>query len=581
MLVYCSTQHPSEMQHLVAHALGLRRTTRHGRVPAHGRRLRRQGDAGRRCSPASPRWPRARPAAPVKLRARPRRRHADHRQAPRLPRTTTRSASTTTAASSALELDAGVALRLLGRPVRRRSTTARCSTPTTPTGCRDVRDRIATAARRTPSQHRLPRLRRAAGHDRDREHDRRRSRARSASTRSTCGSANSTASDERNVTPYGRRSRTTSLHELIDELEATSATTARGARRSRAFNAASPVLKRGIALTPVKFGISFTVTHFNQAGALVHVYTDGIDAGEPRRHRDGPGPEHQGRAGGRRRARRRRSTACAITATDTSKVANTSATAASTGTDLNGKAAQDAARTITRAAGRVRGRALTAATPEQVALRGRPGAASASTSAAASPSWCAQAYLDARAAVVRPASTPRPRSTRTARRCTRPAVLLLRLRRGRVSEVVDRHADRRVPAAARRHPARRRPLAQPGDRHRPDRGRLHPGHGLADDRGAGAGTTTGVLTHPRALAPTRSRPPTTCRPTSTCASGSRATTARTAIHRSKAVGEPPLMLGFSVFFAIRDAIASRPAAGSARRSTRRPRRSACCSRSRT
>ena len=43
----------------------------------------------------------------------------------------------------------------------------------------------------------------------------------------------------------------------------------------RTFNAASPVLKRGIALTPVKFGISFTVTHLNQAGALLHVYTDG------------------------------------------------------------------------------------------------------------------------------------------------------------------------------------------------------------------------------------------------------------------------------------------------------------------
>ena len=45
--------------------------------------------------------------------------------------------------------------------------------------------------------------------------------------------------------------------------------------RSPAFNARSPVLKRGLALTPVKFGISFNVTHFNQAGALVHVYTDG------------------------------------------------------------------------------------------------------------------------------------------------------------------------------------------------------------------------------------------------------------------------------------------------------------------
>ena len=65
-----------------------------------------------------------------------------------------------------------------------------------------------------------------------------------------------------------------------------------------------------------------------------------------------------------------------------------------------------------------------------------------------------------------------------------PAVLLLRLRRGG-ERGRRRHADRRVEAAARRHPARRRQVAQPGDRHRPGRGRLHPGHGLADDGGAG------------------------------------------------------------------------------------------------
>ena len=79
---------------------------------------------------------------------------------------------------------------------------------------------------------------------------------------------------ERNVTPYGQDVDDNIIHELVAELEAT-ATTARAARRSRAFNATSPVLKRGIALTPVKFGISFNVVHFNQAGALVHVYTDG------------------------------------------------------------------------------------------------------------------------------------------------------------------------------------------------------------------------------------------------------------------------------------------------------------------
>ena len=56
---------------------------------------------------------------------------------------------------------------------------------------------------------------------------------------------------------------------------ADAAATARGATQIAAWNAGSPVIKRGIAITPVKFGISFTATFFNQAGALVHVFTDG------------------------------------------------------------------------------------------------------------------------------------------------------------------------------------------------------------------------------------------------------------------------------------------------------------------
>ena len=65
-----------------------------------------------------------------------------------------------------------------------------------------------------------------------------------------------------------------------------------------------------------------------------------------------------------------------------------------------------------------------------------------------------------------------------------PAVLLLRLRRGG-ERGGRRHAHRRMEAAARRRAARRRHVAEPGDRHRPGRGRLHPGHGLADDGRAG------------------------------------------------------------------------------------------------
>ena len=64
------------------------------------------------------------------------------------------------------------------------------------------------------------------------------------------------------------------IHELTDQAGPDQRLRARRAEVPR-FNASSPVLKKGIALTPVKFGISFNVNHFNQAGALVHVYTDG------------------------------------------------------------------------------------------------------------------------------------------------------------------------------------------------------------------------------------------------------------------------------------------------------------------
>ncbi len=105
------------------------------------------------------------------------------------------------------------------------------------------------------------------------------------------------------------------------------------------------MLKRGIALTPLKFGISFNVKHFNQAGALVHVYTDGsilvnhggTEMGQGLNTKVAQVVAHE--LGVSFESVR-------VTATDTQKVANTSATAASTGADLNGKAAQDAARQI-------------------------------------------------------------------------------------------------------------------------------------------------------------------------------------------------------------------------------------------
>ena len=149
----------------------------------------------------------------------------------------------------------------------------------------------------------------------------------------------------RDETPYGQSVEDTDvLAALVEQLEADCDYRARR-EAIAAFNARSPVLKKGMALTPVKFGISFTLTHLNQAGALVHVYQDGsihlnhggtemgqglfIKVAQVVAEEFGVGIE---------RVR--------ITATTTAKVPNTSPTAASSGSDLNGMAARIAAGTI-------------------------------------------------------------------------------------------------------------------------------------------------------------------------------------------------------------------------------------------
>jgi xanthine dehydrogenase large subunit len=149
---------------------------------------------------------------------------------------------------------------------------------------------------------------------------------------------------ERNVTPYHMTVEDNILPELIADLE-TSAGYAGRRVEIATFNEASPWIKRGLALTPVKFGISFTLAKMNQAGALVHAYTDGSVM-----------LNHGGTEMGQglyvKVAQVVASElglpleAVRVTATTTAKVPNTSPTAASSGSDLNGKAAQAAARTI-------------------------------------------------------------------------------------------------------------------------------------------------------------------------------------------------------------------------------------------
>jgi xanthine dehydrogenase large subunit len=148
----------------------------------------------------------------------------------------------------------------------------------------------------------------------------------------------------RNQTHYGQRVDDFVADKIVAELAGDVDYAARR-REIDAFNAANPILKKGMAITPVMFGVSFTALQFNQAGALVHVYTDGSIA-----------LNHAGTEMGQGLHTK----ICQIVAdefavplasvriapTNTGKVPNTSATAASAGSDLNGKAAQAAARTI-------------------------------------------------------------------------------------------------------------------------------------------------------------------------------------------------------------------------------------------
>lgn len=152
------------------------------------------------------------------------------------------------------------------------------------------------------------------------------------------------ANSKRNTTHYGMQVEGNILAPLLSKLEL-SAHYQQRQEAILAWNSENPVVKRGIAITPVKFGISFTATLFNQAGALVHVYLDGSISVNHGGTEMGQGlhtkvaqivadelgvPLHRVRA----------------SASDTSKIPNASATAASAGTDLNGRAAQFAARHV-------------------------------------------------------------------------------------------------------------------------------------------------------------------------------------------------------------------------------------------
>ena len=257
-----------------------------------------------------------------------------------------------------------------------------------------------------------------------------------------------------------------------------------------AFNASHRILKKGLALTPVKFGISFTTTHLNQAGALVLVYADGsihlnhggtemgqglmikvaqvvadvfavpIETREDQRDAHRQGAQHLGH---------RR---------------------------LLGRGPQRHGREERR-----RDDQASASTPSPRRAAGGSGGAGPSPSSAAAP--ISRASRSPRPAIY---ATPKIHYDRASHR-GRP--FLYFAYGAALSEVVIDTLTGEHQGGRGRHPPRRRPLAQPGDRPRADRGRLHPGHGLADHRGAGVRRPRPPA-HPRALDlqdPDRGRPP--------------------------------------------------------------------------
>jgi len=150
--------------------------------------------------------------------------------------------------------------------------------------------------------------------------------------------------EQDNVTHYGQVVENNRLHTIFDQLMKSSEYAARR-KAVQEFNAANEFWKKGLALTPVKFGISFTTSHLNQAGALVNIYSDGTVL-----------VNHGGTEMGQGLHTKIQQIAATelgisidrvrVNATNTSKVPNTSPTAASTGTDMNGMAVKQAVETL-------------------------------------------------------------------------------------------------------------------------------------------------------------------------------------------------------------------------------------------
>ncbi|MCV2368653.1 xanthine dehydrogenase molybdopterin binding subunit [Roseateles oligotrophus] len=358
----------------------------------------------------------------------------------------------------------------------------------------------------------------------------------------------------RNITPYGQQVEDNILAALTDRLIETSDYHARRAAIT-AYNASSPVLKKGLALTPLKFGISFNVVHLNQAGALVHVYTDGsvlvnhggTEMGQGLNTKVAQVVAHE-------LGIRLSDVRCS--ATDTQKIANTSATAASTGSDLNGKAAQDAARKIKQRLSLLAAQ-LFGCTPEDVKFDG--GRVSAGEQSLSFAELVHKAYMQRVQLWADGFYTTPGLHWDRAKLQGKPFYYFAY--GAAVAEVlVDTlTGESRVTRADVLH----------------DVGKsLNPALDIGQIEGAfvqGMGwlTTEELRWHPQTGALLTHAPSTYKIPTANDSppdfrvSLFDQANAADSIHRSKAVGEPPLLLPFSVLLAIKDAVASTGQAGPA------------------
>ncbi|QJR15273.1 xanthine dehydrogenase molybdopterin binding subunit [Usitatibacter palustris] len=360
---------------------------------------------------------------------------------------------------------------------------------------------------------------------------------------------------ERNTTPYGMTIEDNVMPRIATELEASSAYRERREAVAR-HNRANTVTKRGLAFTPVKFGISFNATLFNQAGALVHVYTDGSVLVNHGGTEMGQGLYTKvlqvvAEAFGLPRDRVRPST------TDTSKVPNTSATAASAASDLNGKAAQAAALAIRTRMAEVAAKELGV---EVGAIRFADGAVHGGTRSldfAAVARRCHEQRVSLSSSGFY--RTPKIHWDRD-KFTGRPFFYFAYGAAVSEVEVDTRTGENRLVRVDILH----------------DVGRsLNPAIDLGQIEGGflqGMGwLTTEELCwnaegHITTHAPSTYKIPTAREwPAEANVRLLDNSNVEDSIHRSKAVGEPPLMLGMSVFFALRDAVA---ACGSGRESPR-------------